>query len=110
MSTALRQPFRDIKNSTTPHSNKKQRIANKEWANKSRQALSKHKKATPNDPTVSTTGPSETQIKGWLTLPRSQFGIQYELGSTTDDTSLAKDEQNGISILEMAANKSPFEI
>jgi hypothetical protein len=52
----------------------------------------------------------EILIKQWLTLPQSQFGIHYELGSTKTYMNPPTLDQNGISILHMAANKCSFEL
>jgi hypothetical protein len=48
----------------------------------------------------------EIPIAKWLTLPPSEFGIYYELGSTK----LYKHPPTGMSMLQMAANKCPFEL
>ena len=58
--------------------------------------------------TTSTASSSEIPIRHWLKLPQSQYGIRYELGVTS--TMACMHRLNGISILQMAASKSPFEL
>jgi hypothetical protein len=48
----------------------------------------------------------EISIAKCLTLPQSEFGIHYDLGSTK----LYKHPPTGMSMLQMAANKCPFEL
>lgn len=67
----------------------------------------------------STVAPDEVYIKSWLSLPSSQYCIHYELGSaktslsnilgSTSSSSSVK-EGDGISMLQLVASKSPFEL
>ena len=63
---------------------------------------------TQNFKVVPLTTSSEIPTKEWLILPQSQYGIKYDLSTST--TREGVQEMSGISILEMAANKSPFEL
>jgi hypothetical protein len=53
--------------------------------------------------------PSEIPTKQWLVLPQSKYGIHYELGCTMTSTE-SHGRTSGISMLHMAAQKSPFEM
>jgi hypothetical protein len=53
--------------------------------------------------------PSEIPTKQWLVLPQSRYGIHYELGCTMTSTD-SHGMTSGISMLHMAAQKSPFEM
>jgi hypothetical protein len=52
----------------------------------------------------------EIPTKEWLTLPQSQYHIQYDLGSTTTATKPYSEMENGICMLAMVARKCPFEL
>ena len=54
---------------------------------------------------------SEELISSWLCLPSSRFGIQYDLGTTkTSRQPLCSDNfATGMSILQLAVTRSPFE-
>jgi hypothetical protein len=75
-----------------------------------------------NDPTASLheskIAPDEEYVKNWLTLPNSQYCIQYELGSATTSRasilstspSALLSKSDGISMLQLVASKTPFEL
>jgi hypothetical protein len=76
-----------------------------------------------NDATTSMPGSritsDEVYIKSWLNLPNSQYCIQYELGSartsrndilSSSSSSSSLDQCKGITILQLVASKSPFEL
>jgi hypothetical protein len=119
MSSLLRHPLSDINNKTA--STKKQRtikhtsVINKEEeqgfypATKLAATLKKSlplpiKRAPKADNRL------EIPTKEWLTLPQSQYGIKYDLGSTTTATKPYSEMENGILMLAMVARKSPFEL
>lgn len=54
---------------------------------------------------------NEILMRSWLTLPHSQFGILYDLGSTRMyETEPPMSNENGMAVLQMAANRCPFEL
>lgn len=62
----------------------------------------------------------EVYVKSWLNLPNSQYSIHYELGSArisrndilslSSNSSSSGNQCDGMSILQLVASKSPFEL
>jgi hypothetical protein len=56
-------------------------------------------------------GGNEELIKSWLNLPNSLYGVYYDLGfSKTLRSDSSTNDNNGISILQLACNLTPFEM
>jgi hypothetical protein len=117
MSSLLRHPLSDINNKTA--SSKKQRTIKHTSVIKEKQGFHPAKKLAATRKESSLPLPIkraskadnrlEIPTKEWLTLPQSQYGIQYDLGSTTT-TATNSEMGNGIFMLAMVARKCPFEL
>ena len=87
---------------------KKQRTSSNEHPSQVNRRQKQHLPKKINIDRDSSPTSSELLIKQWLVLPQSLYGINYDLGTST--TLIRTQDISGISILEMAANKSPFEL
>jgi hypothetical protein len=119
MSNLLRHPLSDINNKT--ETSKKQRTIKHASVIKEEEqegfypaaklAATRKSLTLPIKRAPKADNRLEIPTKEWLTLPQSQYDIQYDLGSTTTAATKPYSEmQNGIFMLAMVARKCPFEL